>query len=180
MWTPQYYHFNDPRTFISSLGAGTMGFGLPAAIGAKVAHPEKHVIDIDGDGSFLMNIQELATMAIEKINAKVLLLNNQHLGMVMQWEDRFYSGVRGHTILGDPTNIGSPDNPGGLYPDFVKIAEGFGVKGRRVIKRSELREAIQEMLAHDGPYILDVIVPYTEHVLPFIPQKKSAMEILTD
>jgi acetolactate synthase-1/2/3 large subunit len=100
--------------------------------------------------------------------------------MVMQWEDRFYSGVRGHTILGDPTNIGSPDNPGGLYPDFVKIAEGFGVKGRRVIKRSELREAIQEMLAHDGPYILDVIVPYTEHVLPFIPQKKSAMEILTD
>ena len=180
MWTPQYYHFNDPRTFISSLGAGTMGFGLPAAIGAKVAHPEKQVIDIDGDGSFLMNIQELATMAIEKINAKILLLNNQHLGMVMQWEDRFYSGVRGHTILGDPTNIGSPDNPGGLYPDFVKIADGFGVKGRRVIKRSELREAIQEMLAHDGPYILDVVVPYTEHVLPFIPQKKSAMEILTD
>lgn len=180
MWTPQYYHFNDPRTFISSLGAGTMGFGLPAAIGAKVAHPEKQVIDIDGDGSFLMNIQELATMAIEKINAKVLLLNNQHLGMVVQWEDRFYAGVRGHTILGDPTNIGSPDNLGGLYPDFVKIAAGFGIKGRRVTKRSELREAMQEMLEHDGPYLLDVIVPYTEHVLPFIPQKKSAMEILTD
>jgi len=180
MWAPQYYHFSEPRTFISSLGAGTMGFGLPAAIGAKVAHPEKQVIDIDGDGSFLMNIQELATMAIEKIDAKVLLLNNQHLGMVVQWEDRFYDGVRGHTVLGDPNNIGSPDNLGGLYPDFVKIAAGFGVKGRRVTKRSELREAIREMLAHKGPYILDVIVPYTEHVLPFIPQKKSAMEILTD
>jgi acetolactate synthase-1/2/3 large subunit len=87
--------------------------------------------------------------------------------------------LRGNTILGDESNVGSPDNPEALYPDFVKIAEGFGVKGRRVIKKSELREAIQEMLDHKGPYVLDVIVPYTEHVLPFIPQKKSAMEILT-
>jgi len=180
MWAPQYYHFDEPRTFISSLGAGTMGFGLPAAIGAKVARPDKQVIDIDGDGSFLMNIQELACMVIEKINAKILLLNNQHLGMVVQWEDRFYAGVRGHTILGDPTNIGSPDNLDGIYPDMVSIARGFGLKARRVVKREELRAAIKEMLAHDGPYLLDVIVPYTEHVLPFIPQKKSAMEILTD
>ncbi|MEI6284651.1 MAG: thiamine pyrophosphate-dependent enzyme, partial [Opitutae bacterium] len=179
MWAPQYYQFNKPRTFISSLGAGTMGFGLPAAIGAKVACPKKQVIDIDGDGSFLMNIQELACMKIEKINAKVLLLNNQHLGMVVQWEDRFYAGVRGHTILGDASNIGSPDNPGGLYPDFVKIANGFGIKARQVMKREDLRDAIREMLDHDGPYLLDVVVPYTEHVLPFIPQKKSAMEILT-
>ena len=179
MWAPQYYQFNKPRTFISSLGAGTMGFGLPAAIGAKVACPKKQVIDIDGDGSFLMNIQELACMKIEKINAKVMLLNNQHLGMVVQWEDRFYAGVRGHTVLGDASNIGSPDNPGGLYPDFVKIANGFGIKARQVIKREELRDAIREMLAHDGPFLLDVVVPYTEHVLPFIPQKKSAMEILT-
>lgn len=180
MWAPQYYHFKDPRTFISSLGAGTMGFGLPAAIGAKVACPERQVIDIDGDGSFLMNIQELACAKIEKIAAKVLLLNNQHLGMVVQWEDRFYDGCRGNTILGDPTNIGSPDNPGGLYPDFVKIAEGFGVKGRRVIKREELREAIREMLACDEPYVLDIVVPYNEHVLPFIPQGKSAKDILVD
>jgi len=180
MWAPQYYHFKEPRTFISSLGLGTMGFGLPAAIGAKAARPDKQVIDVDGDGSFLMNIQELATMKVEKINAKVLLLNNQHLGMVVQWEDRFYQGVRGHTILGDPNNIGSPDNPEGLYPDFVRIAEGFGIKARRIIKREDLREAIREMLDHDGPYLLDVIVPYTEHVLPFIPQKKSAKEILTD
>ena len=179
MWAPQYYQFNKPRTFISSLGAGTMGFGLPAAIGAKVACPKKQVIDIDGDGSFLMNIQELACMKIEKINAKILILNNQHLGMVVQWEDRFYAGVRGHTILGDASNIGSPDNPNGLYPDFVKIANGFGIKARQVMKREELRDAIREMLDHDGPYLLDVVVPYTEHVLPFIPQKKSAMEILT-
>ena len=179
MWAPQYYRFNEPRRFISSLGAGTMGFGLPAAIGAKVANPDVQVIDIDGDGSFLMNIQELACMKIEKINAKILILNNQHLGMVVQWEDRFYSGTRGHTILGDATNIGSPDNPAGLYPDFVKIANGFGIKARQVMKREDLRAAMREMLDHDGPYLLDVIVPYTEHVLPFIPQKKSAMEILT-
>ncbi len=179
MWAPQYYRFNEPRRFISSLGAGTMGFGLPAAIGAKVANPDVQVIDIDGDGSFLMNIQELACMKIEKINAKILILNNQHLGMVVQWEDRFYSGTRGHTILGDAKNIGSPDNPGGLYPDFVKIANGFGIKARQVMKREDLRAAMREMLDHDGPYLLDVIVPYTEHVLPFIPQKKSAMEILT-
>ena len=179
MWAPQYYHFSEPRRFISSLGAGTMGFGLPAAIGAKVANPNTQVIDIDGDGSFLMNIQELACMKIEKINAKILILNNQHLGMVVQWEDRFYAGTRGHTILGDANNIGSPDNPGGLYPDFVKIANGFGIKARQVMKREDLRAAMREMLDHDGPYLLDVIVPYTEHVLPFIPQKKSAMEILT-
>jgi acetolactate synthase-1/2/3 large subunit len=118
-------------------------------------------------------------MKIEKINAKILILNNQHLGMVVQWEDRFYAGSRGHTILGDANNIGSPDNPGGLYPDFVKIANGFGIKARQVMKREDLRAAMREMLDHDGPYLLDVIVPYTEHVLPFIPQKKSAMEILT-
>jgi acetolactate synthase-1/2/3 large subunit len=179
MWAAQFYHVNAPRAFISSLGAGTMGFGLPAAIGAKVARPDKQVIDIDGDGSTLMNIQEFACMAVEKIPAKLMILNNQYLGMVMQWEDRFYAGVRGQTILGDVNNIGGPDNTAALYPDFVKIAEGFGIKGRRVLKRSELRAAIREMLDHPGPYVLDVVVPHTEHVLPFIPQKKSAMEILT-
>ena len=180
MWAAQYYRFKEPRTYLSSLGLGTMGFGYPAAIGAKTAFPDKEVVDIDGDGSFLMNVQELATAKIEKINAKCLLLNNQHLGMVVQWEDRFYEGCRGQTILGDPENIGSPENIGGLYPDFVKIAEGFGVKGRRVIRKEDLREAIREMLDHDGPFVLDVIVPYSEHVLPMIPQGKSAKEILTE
>ncbi len=180
MWAAQYYRFKEPRTYLSSLGLGTMGFGYPAAIGAKTAFPDKEVIDIDGDGSFLMNVQELATANIEKINAKCLLLNNQHLGMVVQWEDRFYEGCRGQTILGDPDNIGSPENIEGLYPDFVKIAEGFGVKGRRVIRKEDLRDAIREMLDHDGPFVLDVIVPYSEHVLPMIPQGKSAKEILTE
>jgi acetolactate synthase-1/2/3 large subunit len=178
MWAAQFYRFDEPRRYISSLGLGAMGFGYPAALGAKVARPDKQVIDIDGDGSFAMNIQELATAHIEKIAAKAMILNNQHLGMVVQWEDRFYGSVRGNTILGDESNVGSPDNPDALYPDFVKIAEGFGVKGRRVIRKSELRDAIQEMLDCDGPFVLDVIVPYTEHVLPMIPAGKTVKDML--
>jgi acetolactate synthase-1/2/3 large subunit len=178
MWAAQFYRFNEPRRYISSLGLGAMGFGYPAALGAKVARPDKQVIDIDGDGSWVMNIQELATAHIEKIAAKAMILNNQHLGMVVQWEDRFYGSVRGNTILGDETNVGSPDNLAGIYPDFVTIAQGFGVKARRVHKKSELREAIQEMLDHDGPYVLDVIVPYTEHVLPMIPAGKTVKDML--
>ncbi len=178
MWTAQFYKFREPRTYISSLGLGTMGFGLPAAIGAKVAFPDRLVVNIDGDGCFLMNVQELATAKIEKINAKTMILNNQHLGMVVQWEDLLYESVRGQTILCDHDNIGGPDNIDAIYPDFVKIAEGFGVKGRRVVKREDLRDAIQEMIDHDGPYVLEVIVPYTEHVLPMIKQGLSAKEIL--
>ena len=178
MWAAQFYAFEKPRSFISSLGLGAMGFGYPAAIGAKVGCPDREVVDIDGDGSFMMNIQELATAHIEKIAAKAMILNNQHLGMVVQWEDRFYGSVRGNTILGDKNNIGGPGNPSALYPDFVKIAEGFGVKGRRVIKKSELRDAIQEMLDHDGPFLLDVVVPNTEHVLPMIPAGKTVNEMI--
>jgi acetolactate synthase-1/2/3 large subunit len=178
MWAAQFYRFDEPRRYISSLGLGAMGFGYPAALGAKVACPDRQVIDIDGDGSFVMNIQELATAHIEKIAAKAMILNNQHLGMVVQWEDRFYGSVRGNTILGDESNVGSPDNLAGLYPDFVKIAEGFGVKGRRVHLKSELRAAVQEMLDHDGPFVLDVIVPYTEHVLPMIPAGRTVKDML--
>ncbi len=178
MWAAQFFKFREPRTYISSLGLGTMGFGLPAAIGAKVACPDREVINIDGDGCFMMNIQELATAKVEKINAKTIILNNQHLGMVVQWEDLLYESVRGQTILCDKDNIGGPDNIDAIYPDFVKISEGFGVKARRVVKREDLRDAINEMLAHDGPYVLEVIVPYTEHVLPMIKQGLSAKEIL--
>ncbi len=178
MWAAQFYRFNEPRRYISSLGLGAMGFGYPAALGAKVAYPDKQVIDIDGDGSFVMNIQELATAKIEKIAAKAMILNNQHLGMVVQWEDRFYGSVRGNTILGDETNVGSPDNLAGLYPNFVEIAKGFGVKGRRVHLKSELKDAIQEMLDCDGPFVLDVIVPYTEHVLPMIPAGRTVKDML--
>jgi acetolactate synthase I/II/III large subunit len=178
MWAAQFYNYSQPRSYVSSLGLGAMGFGYPAALGAKMAFPDRQVIDIDGDGSFLMNVQELATAKVEKIGAKAMILNNQHLGMVVQWEDRFYNSVRGHTILGDKDNIGGPDNLGGLYPDFVQIAAGFGVPGRRVHKREELREAIQEMLDCDGPYLLDVIVPYTEHVLPMIPAGKTVADMI--
>ncbi|HSH09379.1 MAG TPA: biosynthetic-type acetolactate synthase large subunit [Oceanipulchritudo sp.] len=178
MWSAQFYKFHKTRSFLSSLGLGTMGFGLPAALGAKIAAPDRTVVDIDGDGSFMMNVQELATSIMEKIPVKVMLLNNQHLGMVVQWEDILYEGVRGQTVLGHPDNIGGPSNVEALYPNWPQICQGFGVKCRRVVKKEELREAIQEMLAHEGPYVLDVVVPYTEHVMPFIPAGASAKEIL--
>lgn len=178
MWAAQFYEFHRARSYVSSLGLGAMGFGLPAAIGAKVAMPDRIVVDVDGDGSFLMNVQELATAVVEKIPIKILLLNNQHLGMVVQWEDLLYESVRGQTILGHPDNIGTPENPDGLYPDFVKMAESFGCKGRQVILKKDLRDGVREMLEHDGPYLLDVVIPYTEHVLPMIQQGKSAKEIL--
>ena len=178
MWAAQFYHFKNDHSFLSSLGLGTMGFGYPAALGAKVAFPDREVIDIDGDGSFLMNIQELATAKVEGIHAKAIILNNQHLGMVVQWEDRFYDGVRAQTILGDPENIGSPENVAGIYPNYVEIANGFGVNARRVHKREDLTEAIQEMLDHDGPYVLDVIIPYEEHVFPMIPSGKTVADMI--
>jgi acetolactate synthase-1/2/3 large subunit len=125
-----------------------------------------------------MNVQELATAKIEKIAAKVMILNNQHLGMVVQWEDRFYQANRGHTVLGDPDNIGGPENLGAIYPDYIKMAESFGVKSRRVVKREELRAAIQEMLDCPEAFVLDVIVPYTEHVLPMIPGGKTVKDMI--
>ncbi len=98
-----------------------------------------------------------------------MVLNNQHLGMVAQWEDRFYNSVRGHTILGDASNIGTPDNLEGLFPDFVKIAQGYGCGAATIRKKSDLEGALREMIEHKGPYLLDVEVPYQEHVLPMIP-----------
>ena len=149
-----------------------MGFGYPAALGAKAAFPGKQVIDIDGDGSFLMNVQELATAHIEKIAAKAMILNNQHLGMVVQWEDRFYQGRRGHTYLGDP------EHKNQVYPDYVAMARAFGVPGERVIYRRDLRAGIERMLASDQPYVLDVLTPYTEHVLPFIPAGRPVKDMI--
>ena len=153
MWAGQYYKIKHPRTFLTSAGLGTMGFGYPAALGAKLAFPDKEVIDIDGDGSFVMNIQELGTAHIERIAAKALVLNNQHLGMVVQWEDRFYQSNRGHTYLGDP------EHPHKVYPDFVTIAKGFNVPAERVFKKSQLKAALMRLLESKEPYVLDVIVP---------------------
>jgi len=172
MWTGQFYKFKYPRQFLTSAGLGAMGYGYPAALGAKVAFPNKQVIDIDGDGSFLMNVQELATAHIERIAAKVMILNNQHLGMVMQWEDRFYSGNRGNTFLGDPENRKL------IYPDYTAVCASFNVKCERVMYRKDLRAAMQRMLDANEPYVLDVIVPHTEHVIPFVPAGRTVADMI--
>nr|WKJ88506.1 acetolactate synthase [Amaranthus hypochondriacus]WLW26942.1 acetolactate synthase [Amaranthus hypochondriacus] len=134
-----------------------------AAIGAAVARPDAVVVDIDGDGSFIMNVQELATIRVENLPVKIMLLNNQHLGMVVQWEDRFYKANRAHTYLGNPSNSSE------IFPDMLKFAEACDIPAARVTKVSDLRAAIQTMLDTPGPYLLDVIVPHQEHVLPMIP-----------
>ena len=172
MWAGQFYDFQHPRTFLTSAGLGSMGFGYPAALGAKVAMPDKEVIDIDGDGSFLMNVQELAMARVEKIAAKVMVLNNQYLGMVVQWEDRFYKSNRGHTFLG------LKDLPDQIYPDFMKICEGFDVPARRVIHKRDLREAMQWFLDSKDACMLEVMVPYTAHVLPMIPSGGTYKDII--
>ncbi len=174
MWSGQYYNFDHPRTFLTSAGLGSMGFGYPAAIGAKVGMPHRQVIDIDGDGSFLMNVQELATAHVEGIAAKVMILNNQHLGMVVQWEDRFFQSNRGHTFLGDPRDLKR------IYPDYVQICKGFGVPCERVSNKKDLPAAIERMLASKEAYLLDVMVPYTEHVLPMIPAGMTYKDIVTE
>lgn len=172
MWTAQFYKFKYPRQLVTSGGLGSMGFGYPASLGVKVAFPDRQVVDIDGDGSFLMNIQELATAHIERIASKAMILNNQHLGMVMQWEDRFYKGVRGNTYLGDPEHRAQ------IYPDYVAVCNSFNVKCERVMYRKDLRAAVQRMLDADEPYVLDVVVPYTEHVLPFIPANRTVADMI--
>ena len=183
MWAAQFYKFRRPRTWLSSSGLGTMGFGLPAAMGAQVASPGSLVVDIDGDGSILMNIQEFATCRTENIPVKVLLLNNQHLGMVVQWEDRFFKGNRAHTYLGpidNPEACGQGDgiSPECRYPDFVAIATGFGWQAETVVRKGDLTGALERLIAAPGPAILDVQVPYQEQVLPMIPSGMTVRELI--
>jgi acetolactate synthase I/II/III large subunit len=185
MWAAQFYKFREPRTWLSSSGLGTMGFGLPSAMGVQAAYPDRLVIDIDGDGSFLMNVQELATCFCEKLPVKVLLLNNQHLGMVVQWEDRFMQGVRAHTYLGpidhpEACGRGNGVTPSARYPNFVEIARGFGCGARFVEHQAELRDALVEMIEHPGPFVLDVAVPYQEQVLPMIPSGRTVRDIIIE
>lgn len=174
MWAAQYYNFTEPRTLVTSAGLGSMGFGYPAAMGAKLGRPDKQVIDIDGDGSFLMNVQELATAHIDGIAPKVIILNNQHLGMVVQWEDRFYESNRGHTFLGDPKDLKR------IYPDYLGICKGFGVAAERVLHKKDLRAALQRMLDSEETFVLDVMTPYTAHVLPMIPSGMTYKDIITE
>ena len=190
MWAAQFYKFQRPRTWLSSSGLGTMGFGLPAAMGVQAAHPDALVVDIDGDGSYQMNIQEMATCYCENLPVKVLLLDNQHLGMVVQWEDRFYQSNRAHTYMGPIEH----EHASGLrkwdgnaymaeqhrYPDFVGIAKGYGWGASNVSKKEDLTAALQEMINYKGPYVLNVQVPYQEHVLPMIPAGKTVDDIITE
>ena len=170
MWAAQYWNFEEPLNWLCSSGLGAMGFGLPAAMGAQVAHPDRQVINIEGDGSFLMNIQELQTLKIEKIPVKNVVLNNAHLGMVAQWEDRFYKSLRGHTFLGDA--------------NFAEIAHAFGVKAESISKPEEVVPALKRMLKHKGPYVLDVKYPYNDksmgHVMPMIPSNHSYLDTFLD
>ena len=183
MWAAQWTRFTSPRTWITSGGLGSMGFGLAAAMGAQAAHPDALVVDIDGDGSFVMNIQELATVYCENLPVKVIVLNNQHLGMVVQWEDRFHKGNRAHTYLGpvdhpEAIGQGEGDLPEVTYPDFITLCKGFGVKARQIRHKSEVIDALKEMIAYPGPYVLDVLVPYQEHVLPMIPSGGTVRDII--
>ena len=187
MWAAQYYKFAKPRNWVTSGGLGSMGFGLPSALGAAAAfdgrdgRPKKTVVDIDGDGSFVMNCQELATVAVENLETKCFILNNQHLGMVVQWEDRFYKANRAHTYLGKKEvewHVSKEEKD--IFPDFVKMAEAFGVPAKRITHPDELRPAIREMLDTPGPYLLDIMVPHIQHVLPMIPGGGSFKDIITD
>jgi len=183
MFAAQWTTFDQPRTWVTSGGLGSMGFGLPAAMGVQAAFPDALVVDIDGDGSFVMNIQELATVKCENLPVKVIILNNQHLGMVVQWEDRFHGGNRAHTYLGpvdhaEYTGQGDGDLRETTYPDFVVIANGFGIASKQVRRKEDVISALKEMIAHDGPYVLDVLIPYQEHVLPMIPAGGTYREII--
>jgi acetolactate synthase-1/2/3 large subunit len=185
MWSAQFCKFRQPRRWLCSSGLGTMGFGLPAAMGAQAAHPDALVVDIDGDGSFQMNIQELATCHCEDLPVKVLLLNNQHLGMVVQWEDRFMAGNRAHTYLGpihhaEAKGKGEDIYPAERYPDFVKIAQGYGCGAATVRQKADLVPALEEMLNYRGPYVLDVQTPYQEHVLPMIPANHTVDDMILE
>ena len=155
MWTAQFFPFDKPNTFVTSGGLGTMGFGLPAAIGVKCAFPDKQVVDIAGDGSIQMNIQELATAAQYKINVKIVLLNNEFLGMPRQWQELFYEKRYSHT---DMT----------YAPDFVKLAEAYGVVGLRATKPEEVESVLKEGLALDKPVLMDFRVSREECVYPMV------------
>ncbi|KAI8924557.1 thiamine diphosphate-binding protein [Entophlyctis helioformis] len=163
MWAAQFYRWRSPRSFITSGGLGTMGFGLPSAIGAKVAFPDKIVVDIDGDASFSMTGMEMMTARQFNIGVKALILNNDFQGMVKQWQDLFYDKRYSGTVMRNP--------------DFVKFAESMGCKGLRIRTKDELPDVMAEFLATKEPVILDAIVEKHEHVYPMVPAGKALHEM---
>ena len=164
MWAAQYYLYTKPDKFISSGGLGTMGFGLPAAIGAKVGCPDSTVWCIDGDGSLQMTIQELATIAQERLAVKIAVLNNGYLGMVRQWQEFFYE----KRYVATPLSC----------PDFVKIAEAYGLPGLRVTRREEVVPAIKRAMDEDGPFLIDFAIEPEENVYPMVPPGAAIVELL--
>ena len=165
MWAAQFYTFTKPRTLLTSGGLGTMGYGFPAAIGAQFAFPDKLVINVAGDGSIQMNIQELATVVQNKIPVKVVILNNGHLGMVRQWQELFYNRNYSHTNME-------------AQPDFVKLAEAYGAEGYRISKPEELEDVLRKALTSPNPAFIDVMVEREENVYPMVPVGAALDEML--
>lgn len=165
MWAAQFYTFTKPRTLLTSGGLGTMGYGFPAAIGAQFAFPDKLVINVAGDGSIQMNIQELATVVQNKIPVKVVILNNGHLGMVRQWQELFYNRNYSHTNME-------------AQPDFVKLAEAYGAEGYRISKPEELEDVLRKALTSPNPAFIDVMVEREENVYPMVPAGAALDEML--
>ena len=155
MWEAQYYHHERPRTLITSGGLGTMGFALPAAIGTKIAHPDAEVWAVVGDGGFQMTMCELATVVQEGLDIKIAIVNNGYLGMVRQWQEFFYERRYAATPL--------------VSPDFVKLAEAYGLKGARVTSRAEVVPAVREARAHPGTAVIDFRVEQEDTVYPMVP-----------
>lgn len=156
MWAAQHMLFNDPSDWLTSGGMGTMGFGLPAAIGAQVSRPTDCMIVVSGDGSFMMNVQELATIKRFQLPVKILLIDNAKLGMVRQWQDLFFNGRLSETDLSD-------------NPDFIMLANAFDIKAKEITKKHEVKDAVAEMLDHDGPYLLKVKIDAEDNVWPLVP-----------
>jgi len=160
MWSAQHMAFDDPSNFLSSGGMGTMGFGIPAAIGAQVSRPHDCVIAVSGDGSFMMNVQELSTIKRFQLPVKIVLIDNAKLGMVRQWQDLFFSGRLSETDLSD-------------NPDFLMLASAFDIKAKQVTQKSEVSAAIEEMFDHDGPYLLQVKIDAKDNVWPLVPPETA-------
>lgn len=165
MWTAQFFDFIQPRTFLTSGGLGTMGFGLPAALGAQVAFPERQVIDISGDGSFQMNSQELATLVQYQLPVKIAILNNNYLGMVRQWQQMFFEKRYSQTVMELPI-------------DFIKLAEAYGATGFQATKPDEVEATIRQALETPGPVLMNFKISREENVLPMVPAGKAIHEMV--
>jgi acetolactate synthase-1/2/3 large subunit len=165
MWTAQFFTFTEPRTLLSSGGLGTMGYGLPAAMGAQAAFPERQVITICGDGGVQMNIQEMATLVQNRLPVKIVILNNNFLGMVRQWQELFFDKRYSQTCMELPV-------------DYIKLADAYGAKGFRATKTEEVEEIISQGFAHDGPVIMEFMIAREEKVLPMVPAGASLNEMV--